>query len=83
MHGCERGQLCLHIPCLCWPTHWSLLSQPAGPAWPCVRQGTSKPRFQDLPPRILSPCRRDSGGQPEGKREEQSIWQEEAQRSAE
>lgn len=37
------------------------------PSLALCEAGTSKPRFQDLPPRILSPCRRDSGDSQEGR----------------
>ena len=36
------------------------------PSLALCEAGTSKPCFQDLPSRILSPCRRDSGDSQEG-----------------
>ena len=46
------------------------LVPPSSACWPSLalcEAGTSKPRFQDLPARILSPCRRDSGDSQEGR----------------
>lgn len=46
------------------------LVPPPPACWPSLalcEAGTSKPCFQDLPSRILSPCRTDSGDSQEGR----------------